>query len=122
MLVTDRGFCIKRYCAERRIKHKSRLLGLTERKCARCGYNEFLAALDFHHVDPRSKEFKMGNLVGAKNFDLALKEADKCVVLCTCCHRGLEARQWTAEFFKLDGLGYGIARWWLTDPDAQIPD
>lgn len=57
-------------------------------KCSICGYNKCLAALDLHHLDGNNKEFTIsgGNL---KSFEKLKPELDKCVVLCSNCHREL---------------------------------
>jgi DNA-binding CsgD family transcriptional regulator len=53
-------------------------------KCYKCGYEKSLLALDFHHIDPKSKD---GNV--SKFYDPTLREeeAKKCVLLCANCHR-----------------------------------
>lgn len=61
-------------------------------KCSVCGYGRCLAALDFHHIDPKEKSFDIGR-VGInhyKKWTEALKrELDKCVLICSNCHREL---------------------------------
>ena len=32
-------------------------------KCEKCGYDKYLGALDFHHLDPSQKDFTIGNRV-----------------------------------------------------------
>ena len=55
-------------------------------KCVRCGYNKCVGALDFHHEDPATKEYALGS--GRKrNFESMKSELDKCVLLCSNCHR-----------------------------------
>lgn len=58
-------------------------------KCAHCGETHE-AVLDFHHVDPGTKEYTVSYLSG-KGFSLdkIKKEIDKCIVLCSNCHRKL---------------------------------
>ena len=62
----------------------------TEPKCKICGYDRCFAALDFHHLDPSTKEFVVAEM---KNYSLArLKnEIDKCVLICANCHREVHA-------------------------------
>ena len=59
-------------------------------KCIRCGYNRCDAALDFHHVNPKEKE---GNYFRKrKGFTEDLrKELDKCVLVCSNCHREIHS-------------------------------
>lgn len=54
-------------------------------KCERCGENH-IACLEFHHKDPKEKEFVIGQFRN-KSKEVILKEIDKCIVLCANCHR-----------------------------------
>ena len=58
-------------------------------RCIVCGYSRYLGALDFHHIEPSKKELGIGN----SNFRLeeAIKEIEKCVLLCSNCHREYHA-------------------------------
>ena len=55
-------------------------------KCIKCGYNKCNAALDFHHIDSSNKEFNPAHLTRG-NFEKLKSELDKCVLLCSNCHR-----------------------------------
>lgn len=61
-------------------------------KCQRCGYDTYLGALDFHHIDPTIKEFTVGN----RDFKLeeCVEEIKKCVMICANCHRELHNNLW----------------------------
>jgi len=54
--------------------------------CTQCGFNH-TAALDFHHKDPSTKTVSVNALVSNGQYALAMKEVEKCVVLCANCHR-----------------------------------
>lgn len=54
-------------------------------KCNRCGFAH-PAALDFHHIDPNTKDFNMAR-VSKGNKDKIIAEIAKCEVLCANCHR-----------------------------------
>ena len=55
--------------------------------CVTCGFNH-PAALDFHHVNPCKSDKKVNELVSdGHTKKRILKEIDKCVVLCSNCHR-----------------------------------
>ena len=60
------------------------------KKCCLCGFNDFIEALEFHHVHPEQKEFALTSSV-IKSLDKQLIEARKCVLLCANCHRGVHA-------------------------------
>ena len=51
----------------------------------RCGYDKCERALSFHHRDATTKKFQIcGN--ETRNWDVLLKELDKCDLICTNCH------------------------------------
>lgn len=56
-------------------------------KCARCP-EDFWACMEFHHEDPSKKEFTLSDMVGGGHSKEAiLSEIEKCIVLCSNCHR-----------------------------------
>ena len=59
--------------------------------CMRCGYNEYGGRLHFHHRDPSTKIFSIGNGVVYSSQRLQ-EEIDKCDLLCISCHCIVEPR------------------------------
>lgn len=64
--------------------------------CTKCGYNKCRRALDYHHLDSTEKSFGIAQFVWKRGFtennkQLMLQELDKCIVLCSNCHRELHA-------------------------------
>lgn len=59
-------------------------------KCQHCGYNKWRGALQFHHVDPGTKD--IGVFKKRKNFEKLKPELDKCILLCLNCHQEEHAR------------------------------
>jgi len=55
-------------------------------KCANCGFSH-IAAMDFHHEDPRTKLGSVHEFVSNGQFAKAYEEMKKCIVLCANCHR-----------------------------------
>lgn len=53
--------------------------------CFFCGETEH-CCLDFHHIDPTQKDKEVSLLISYSTERLK-KEIDKCVVLCSNCHR-----------------------------------
>lgn len=47
--------------------------------------------LDFHHIDPKTKLFNIGKELGRKSKQKIDDEIEKCVILCSNCHRKLHA-------------------------------
>src|SRR5690242_1576663 len=45
---------------ERRFEVKDRCIEYKGGKCCRCGYNKTRAVLQFHHLDPKEKDFQLG--------------------------------------------------------------
>ena len=58
-------------------------------KCEKCGYNKCEAALEFHHKDPKEKDFQVSHkaLNYNEGIEKLYREADKCILLCANCHR-----------------------------------
>ena len=76
---------------------KKKLVELFGGKCERCGWNENQAALDFHHRNPKEKEFGLGASGMTFAFSKLNEEANKCHLLCSNCHRVIHAtkdREW----------------------------
>jgi transposase len=59
--------------------------------CALCGYARVPAALQFHHIDPSTKEFALSREGVTRSLARAREEARKCVLLCANCHAEVEA-------------------------------
>lgn len=55
--------------------------------CERCGYSKCKRALEFHHVDPKEKDFEIGSKWCNKSWVVLKKELDKCILVCSNCHR-----------------------------------
>ncbi len=56
-------------------------------KCKICDYQKALGVLDFHHLDEGSKTTNVSDMLGRKGIAAMKAEADKCVLLCSNCHR-----------------------------------
>ena len=75
-----------------RRKYKRLLIEYKGGKCIVCDYNKFDGALDFHHLNPNEKDFSIGSTrKNTYNLELIKKEVDKCVLLCSNCHREFHA-------------------------------
>ena len=75
----------KQSMKKRWIQLKSKYIKYKGGKCSICGYDKCIAALDFHHIDPSIKENRIGHLPQNKVY----KELDKCILICSNCHREL---------------------------------
>jgi hypothetical protein len=61
-------------------------------KCEKCGYHKCNRALEFHHLNSKEKEFTIS---GYKilSWDKVKIELNKCILLCSNCHRELHDEQ-----------------------------
>lgn len=69
---------------------KLQAIKLLGSKCSICGYNRCVDALEFHHKDPKSKEFKLGagNTMSWKEYK---RELSKCILVCSNCHKEIHS-------------------------------
>jgi transposase-like protein len=74
----------------RRRRVKALLVAEAGGCCVLCGYGDNVGALHFHHVDPATKVFSLGNTGVTRSLAKARAEAAKCVLLCARCHAEVE--------------------------------
>jgi len=60
-------------------------------KCILCGYSRCVRALEFHHLDPKTKEFPLAHSGRTRSIAKLRAEASKCALLCANCHAEVEA-------------------------------
>ena len=54
--------------------------------CSKCGFKH-PAAMDFHHIDPKTKIKSVNDWARMGSYKKAFAEVEKCIVLCANCHR-----------------------------------
>lgn len=89
------SYCKK--CELNRVKNQQRIfkqhcVDYKGGKCSVCGYNKCNAALDFHHLDPNEKDFSISQFKRVsweQNKNEIICELDKCILVCSNCHREL---------------------------------
>lgn len=54
--------------------------------CKICGYSKCLEAIEFHHINPALKEWKLSDLVTNKR-ETIVAELAKGILVCANCHR-----------------------------------
>jgi hypothetical protein len=85
----------------RGIERKLYLVNLRGGKCEKCGYSKNLAAFDFHHIDPKNKNFQLDvRKLSNSKMEYILNEFNKCLVLCSNCHRELHNEDMDINFLK----------------------
>ena len=99
------SICRRKEARERYARKKEQYLAATKRKqrdrkaqvdamrgpCVVCGWFEYPEAIDFHHIDPSTKEGNVGTMTASAGMDKIRAEVAKCVCLCANCHRGVHA-------------------------------
>ena len=72
---------------EKRRDRKIKLVEIKGGECITCGYSKCIAALHFHHRDPKLKSFELGcNTILNYSFETVIEEIDKCDLVCANCH------------------------------------
>ncbi|MEK7071994.1 MAG: hypothetical protein AAB969_00315 [Patescibacteria group bacterium] len=60
-------------------------------KCIICGYNKCNQVLEFHHFNPKVKDFSISQKGYTRSWEKVKKELDKCILVCANCHREIHA-------------------------------
>ena len=85
------GRCNSESVAARRRRIKEILVEEAGGRCVTCGFARYMGALQFHHLDPATKQFELGREGLTRSLARARAEAQKCVLLCANCHAMVEA-------------------------------
>lgn len=98
--LTDRKICDKCFnvSKDRRNAFKKRAISYLGGECVRCGIitKKDFVIYDFHHIDSETKEATIGSMISDykgygkatdKAWEKLKKELDKCVLMCSNCHR-----------------------------------
>ena len=81
--------CTSDQTLARQRKLKQQAIEYKGGKCSCCGYNNYNGALEFHHVNSAEKDFTLS--LKSISFENAKAELDKCVLVCSNCHREIHA-------------------------------
>jgi transposase-like protein len=74
----------------RRRRMKRLLVDEAGGRCVLCGYDRYLGALHFHHVDPKTKDFHLAHRGVSRALARARNEVSKCVLQCSNCRAEVE--------------------------------
>ena len=74
---------------EWRKRTKLKLIEYKGGKCQVCGYDRCASALEFHHINPEEKDFTISGC--SRSFENLKQEVDKCVLVCSNCHKEIHA-------------------------------
>ena len=70
--------------------NRSKKIDIHKKPCIICGWFDFMAGIDFHHVDPAQKTKALSQMAYS-SVESIEKEVKKCVCLCANCHRGVHS-------------------------------
>ena len=95
-VLEGRGYYRCKECRKQRVlewRRRARLKLIAEAGgcCRLCGYDRYVGALHFHHLDPPTKEFGISGRGFTRSIAKMREEAAKCVLLCSNCHAEVEA-------------------------------
>jgi hypothetical protein len=83
--------CASDRVARWRRRAKETLVQEAGGSCAVCGYDRYIGALQFHHLDPATKRVAFAERGLTRALRILRQEAEKCVLLCANCHAEVEA-------------------------------
>lgn len=85
------GKCASSWVITNRRRKKEKLVEMFGGKCVVCGYKKYAGALDFHHLNRKTKEFALSVKGLSYSWNSIVAEAKKCVLVCKNCHMEVEA-------------------------------
>jgi predicted transcriptional regulator len=83
--------CASNKTSSRYRSYKLSYIALKGGCCQACGFNKYEGSLEFHHVDPAEKDNSIAKLMRHPNSPKILAELEKCVLVCSNCHRMIHA-------------------------------
>ena len=93
-MAVDRKIRDKKTSAERRARNKQYMVSRMT-PCVKCGFFHE-SCMDFHHINPDNKDKGVSELVrNGYATQRIVEEIDKCVCLCSNCHRMLHSGVFT---------------------------
>jgi hypothetical protein len=82
--------CRAERVSRRRRRVKEILVTEAGGRCVLCGYNRYVGALQFHHLNPAEKAFELGMRGLTRSLAAMRAEAAKCALVCANCHAEVE--------------------------------
>lgn len=75
-------------------ENRARVIKMFDDKCLDCDEQFPPNLYDIHHLEPSSKKYNIGFLMGKKWSTRMDIELAKCIMLCPTCHRARHPRGW----------------------------
>lgn len=98
--------CIHQQTIERQRKLKELSIEYKGGMCIICGYHKYNGSLEFHHLDPLKKDFCISKC-HFTNFEKIKKELDKCVLVCSNCHKEIHGNVASVAGLEPASSNYG---------------
>lgn len=83
--------CTKEKSNKKHQNFKEKMILYKGGQCVSCSYNKCQDALEFHHLNPNEKDFTVAQYKGSILNNTIKKELDKCILVCSNCHREIHA-------------------------------
>lgn len=104
------GFCSKECknhykMLDKRQNNKARAVEYLGGRCKRCGFNENISILHFHHLDPGDKKYNISEKLN-RGFEFIQSELNKCILLCVNCHL-IVHRTNDSNYFLINNYFFG---------------
>lgn len=90
---SDRREYLIQATAKRRLNLKIKALEYKGGSCQSCGYAKCNRALEFHHLNPKTKSFGISFKGYTRSWKTVKAELDKCILVCSNCHQEIHAGQ-----------------------------
>ena len=87
----DRSAYLIKAVTKRRKELREEIVAYKGGKCCLCGYNKWIGALEFHHLEKDDKSFGLSAKGLTRSLVRLKKEADKCILVCSNCHKEIHA-------------------------------
>jgi 5-methylcytosine-specific restriction endonuclease McrA len=94
--------CTGLQTVERQRKLKKQMVDYKGGKCERCGYDKYIGALEFHHLNPEEKDFSLSQLKTYSFNHVIVEELNKCILVCSNCHREIHGEQMNSVYPRQD--------------------
>lgn len=84
--------CTSEQTLNRMQRLKKQMVDYKGGSCMICGYKKYMGALDFHHLNPKEKDFNLAHMKKYTFDEKIKKELDKCILVCSNCHREIHGK------------------------------
>jgi len=108
-IYADRAEYLKKAVSKRRKALREKSIKYKGSKCFFCNYDRYIGALEFHHINEETKNFGLSEKGMTRSWDKTRKELDKCILLCSNCHKELHSGllQLPTEMLVENGVNCG---------------